>query len=272
MTNYLWGVATPFLLALAALLVIYGPGLLRAVLGSHHVRHTKQALRLLSRKEQQKLLDFWRAPSRYTEGGQPLSNAYTKREDIYGSEQVLTSGDISAFTHYGPLLPRFLKWGYYPLLAAGIPQIAEETRITEREQETRRSQAQSARKEEAAAREAAAAATKARITELLGPKHTSATFIHYPSGSLTPGLDTVLYLPEASEHEPDPDRPGVLVKSPALAVHIKTDFGTAAHAYMTGDGQYHGLALERRLRAAHPEIYTPTHSPIKTPSGGSQNK
>lgn len=74
------------------------------------------------------------------------------------------------------------------------------------------------------------------------------------------------------EHHIDPEQLLASLKRAALAVHIKTDFGTAAHAYMTGDGQYHGLALERRLRAAHPEIYTPTHSPIKTPSGGSQNK
>lgn len=265
MTNYLWGVATPFLLALAALLVIYGPGLLRAALGSHHVRHTKQALRLLSRKEQQKVLDFWRAPSRYTEGGQPLSNAYTKREDIYGSEQVLTSGETSAFRHYGPLLPRLLKWGLYPVLAEGIPAIAEETRQEERRQAALKRERQRQEEAKRAKRARAEAATKARITELLGPEHTSVTFIHYPSGSLKKDLNTVLYLPEAPEYEPDPRQAGVLVKSPALAVHVTTDFGHTVRAYASGhssgDGQYHGLDLDRRLRAAHPEIFTDQAEP-----------
>lgn len=84
--------------------------------------------------------------------------------------------------------------------------------------------------------------------------------VRYPSGSLTPGLDTVAYLPEAPEHEPDPDRPGVLVKSPALAVHINSANGYSGliRAYMREASNYHGLQLERRLRAAHPEIYTHT--------------
>lgn len=263
MTTYLWGVATPFLLALAGLLIYYAPSTIRGFITSHHVRHTKQAFRLLRPKEQQKILDFWRAPSRYrTPDHQPLSNAYTKREDIYASEQVLTAGDISAFQHYGPLLPRFLKWGLYPVLTAGIPQIAEETRATEREQETKRSQAQHAYKEETAAREAAEAATKTRITELLGEDYTHATYIQYPHGHLTPGLNQVVYLPEATQHEPDPDRPGVLVKSPALAVHINSTNGCSGliHAYMREAGNYHGVQLERRLRAAHPEIYTHTET------------
>lgn len=262
MTIYLWGVATPFLLTLAALLTYFAPSAIRGLITSHHVRHTKQALRLLRPKEQDRILDFWRAPSRHQQDGQPLTNAYAKREDIYGSEQVLTTGNTNHLTHYGPLLPRLLKWGFYPTLANGIPQIAEETRATEREQESKRSRAQRAYKEEAAAREAADSAAKARITELLGEGYTQATYIQYPSGRVNPGINQVIYLPEAPQHEPDPDRPGVLVKSPALAVHINSTNGYSGliRAYKREAGNYHGLQLERRLRAAHPEIYTHTET------------
>src|SRR5690606_29338389 len=112
---------------------------------------------------------------------------------------------------------------------------------------------------DAAHREARAAEVKQRVTELLGEKHTTANHIQYPSGHITPNLDEIVYLPEAEEHEPDPDRPGVLVKSPALAVHISSTGGYtgAIRAYMRDTGHhYYGLNIERRLRAAHPEFFT----------------
>lgn len=266
MTAYLWGLFTPVIVILAGLLVINAPRILRGALGNHHVRHTTQALKLLLPTQQQKVLDFWRAPSRYrAPDHQPLTNAYTKREDVYGAERALTTGDISAFLHYGPLLPRLLKRGLYPVLAKNIPAIAEEARQEERRQAALKRERQRQEEAKRAERAAAEAATKARITELLGPEHSSVTFIHYPSGSLKKDLNTVLYLPEAPEYEPDPRRSGVLVKSPALAVHVTTDFGHTVRAYMSGnisgDGQYHGLDLDRRLRAAHPEIYTDQETP-----------
>src|SRR5690606_6074358 len=201
------------------------------------MKHTLDALKYLLPSQQKKILEFWRSPGRYTSGGRQLPAAYARRADIYACERILTTGDTSGFTRYGHLLPTLLKWGLYPTLAAAIPQIAQWTRKLERQQQQLQQEQKRAWEAQQRARQAAEAAAREKIAKLLGGAYTDATFISYPNGSLAPGLDTVVYLPEAPDYEPDPDRPGVLVKSPALAVHVKTDTWPTIRAYKAGSGQ-----------------------------------
>lgn len=224
------------------------------------MRPIAHALRLLLPGQQRHLLEFWRSTA-YKVRGEPVTWGFDRRHDVYALERILKHHDASE-TGFGPLFPRLARWGLYRVLAREITDVTSDLRAVEAK---RRAIAESERQRlqaEQAASKAADEAASARITELLGEHDTLATYIHYPSGHVTPGLDTVLYLPEPSDYEPDPDRPNTLVKSPALAVRVKSnEWNAQARAHMAGDGNYHGINLHHRLRAAHPEIFTDQAEP-----------
>lgn len=223
------------------------------------LRPTFHALRFLFPSQQRRMLEFWRSPAYYSRG-EPTPKGYELRDAIYALEKAIHQKDTSALIGVGPLLPRFAKWGLYRVLTAHISEVATEIRELETHKAAREAEKRHAYDARLAAKQAKQAATRARITELLGDPHTKATFIHFPNGHITPGVDTVVYLPEAPDYEPDPDRPGILAKSPALAIHLTSNQWSAKlDVYMSGsdDQGYHGIDVLRRLKAAHPELFAP---------------
>lgn len=248
-SDYWIGVATPFM-AVVALAVVAGVVLAVVSVAGPSLRGFADAVRLLRPARQRLAVKLFE---------RDLAHHSLGRADlIFALERALASKPLD------PPYPRlrwplrFVRLGLLPIIAKATPRLADEYRkgIAERDEKQRVARAEL--DAERAEREAADAAAKSRFAELVGEPNASALYVQL--GRPHPfrdGLDEVVFLPEAEDFEPDPDRPGVMVKSPALAVRVRTIGWPVLSARMAGDdsARYDGISVGRRLEASHPHLF-----------------
>lgn len=252
MTAYWWGVATPFLAALA-LTALFLLAAAAYDAWRFHGKDLWNALWLLTPRRQRQVLANMRAPAIRRKGEEWMTVGYDKREAVYALEAAMRGEGARGH------ISRLAALGAYRILATEIPRLATEYRAQEALAEKAWLERMADVDKEQRERRAADAAFWAYACDHLHvDTPVTATRIEFGSGAkeFKPDLDVNVFIPAAAEHEADPDRPNSLVRTPALAIRLHTRAPVAfLWAYWAGGARlYDGIAPLTRLREARPDL------------------